>query len=194
MDACRARPGIEQADIQRDAQGDAMKDHFKMLAAYNSWANGVMCDVIATLSDEEYHRQMGAFFGSINRTLNHVLVADHIWLARFAGEAEPYDTIDDLVLFEDFADLREARVRSDGHIEAFVSLLTEDEIKAPFRFRTLKKPLVETMPLGDALAHFFNHHTHHRGQVSTLLTQLGRKTPAMDLLYFQRARPVASAA
>lgn len=163
-----------------------MKDHFRMLAAYNTWANKLMFDCIAQLSEADYHKQMGAYFGSVNRTLNHVLVADQVWLARFNGEVEPYDTLDDLVLYEDFADMREARAKCDGHIEAMVSLLTEADIAAVFRFRTLRKPLVETMPMSHALAHFFNHQTHHRGQVSTLLTQLGLKTPAMDMLYFQR--------
>ncbi|MBL8574950.1 MAG: damage-inducible protein DinB [Hyphomicrobiaceae bacterium] len=163
-----------------------MKDHFRMLAAYNTWANKLMFDCIAQLGEADYHKPMGAYFSSINRTLNHVLVADQVWLARFNGEVEPYDTLDDLVLYEDFADMRGARAKCDGHIEAMVSLLTAEDIAAVFRFRTLRKPLVEAMPMSHALAHFFNHQTHHRGQVSVMLTQLGLKTPAMDMLYFQR--------
>jgi uncharacterized damage-inducible protein DinB len=164
----------------------AMKDHFLMLAAYNRWANNLLLGAVEKLDDEQYHKNVGAYFGSIHATLNHVLVADHVWLARFAGEADPYDTLDDVIIHDTFADLKEAREKEDGRIIAMVQMMSEADLSATFRFRTLRKPLVEAMPTSHALAHFFNHHTHHRGQVSVMLTQFGLKTPAMDMLYFQR--------
>lgn len=163
-----------------------MKDFFLMHAAYNKWANDLVLGAVGELDDAQYHRDVGAFFGSIHATLNHVLVADHVWLARFAGEPEPYDTLDDIILYDTFADLKEARAKEDGRIIAMVQMMSEADLSATFRFRTLRKPLVEAMPTSHALAHFFNHHTHHRGQVSVMLTQFGLKTPAMDMLYFQR--------
>ncbi|TIT27996.1 MAG: damage-inducible protein DinB, partial [Mesorhizobium sp.] len=65
-----------------------MKQHFMMFAAYNQWANGRIYEAAADLVDEEFERDVGAFFGSMAGTLNHLLAADRIWMKRFTGEGD----------------------------------------------------------------------------------------------------------
>ena len=162
-----------------------MKDHFQMFANYNRWANGRLYDAARHLDEDAYHRDMGAFFGSLNGTLNHILVGDLIWMARFTGESEAPTALD-TVLYDDREELREARMVEDARIVAFVERLEEADLTAPLRYHSLVHAAVVEQTLGSALAHFFNHQTHHRGQAHCLLSQLGMTPPPLDLVYFQR--------
>ena len=92
--------------------------HFRMLARYNALANRRLYEACARLGDAERKKERPAFFGSIHGTLNHVLVGDRIWLARFGGEETPSTGLD-AVLYEDFDELRRAREHEDERIEAF---------------------------------------------------------------------------
>src|SRR5690606_9906926 len=103
------------------------------LARYNTWMNERLYGVAATLSDEERRRDRGAFFRSIYGTLNHLLVADRIWLGRFRSEAVEDGCIGpggirslDQELCESFEDLRRERSHTDAELSAWVSELTED--------------------------------------------------------------------
>lgn len=162
-----------------------MKASFAMLAGYNAWANARVYDAAAALGDAEYRADRGAFFKSVHGTLNHLLVADRIWMRRFTGEGEAPSRLD-AILFEDFAELRAARVREDERIAAYVEGLGEAALAGRFRYRTIVNPADVEQPLAPALVHFFNHQTHHRGQVHALLTGLGREAPSLDLILFQR--------
>src|SRR5690606_24633564 len=88
-------------------QEQSMHRHFQMLADYNRWANICIYDACFQLSDEQLRTDKGAFFGSVHRTLNHILVADRIWLKRITGRGDAPDRLD-TVLFEDFDGLRMA--------------------------------------------------------------------------------------
>ncbi|MCC2112808.1 MAG: DinB family protein, partial [Hyphomicrobiales bacterium] len=132
-----------------------MKQHFNMFAHYNRWANGRLYDAVRHLDDDGFHRDMGAFFGSVCGTLNHILVADLIWLSRFTGEGEAPDALD-IVLYESLEELRDARMKEDERIVAFIERLDNAEIAANFRYRGVTKTIVVEQPLGSALAHFFN--------------------------------------
>jgi uncharacterized damage-inducible protein DinB len=85
-----------------------MKKHFMMFAAYNQWANGRVYDAAALLSEEEYRRDMGAFFKSMMGTLNHIVAGDRIWLKRFTGEGEAPTALN-AIIQSDFAKLRVIR-------------------------------------------------------------------------------------
>jgi uncharacterized damage-inducible protein DinB len=65
-----------------------MKPHFAMMARYNAWANVRVYAEVRAVSDESYRKDVGAFFGSLHVTLNHLLVTDRIWMRRFTGEGE----------------------------------------------------------------------------------------------------------
>ena len=132
------------------------------------------------------------FFGSIINTLNHMLVGDIIWLQRFALHQVHFPTLDyvralqppvslDTVLYSDFNILKEHREKVDSVINLFVSEPTDAALSQPLSYKNTKG-LAFNKNFGHILQHFFNHQTHHRGQVSTLLYQQGIDVGVTDLL------------
>lgn len=164
-----------------------MQAHFAMFAGYNAWANERLYRAAAEVPGEEYRRDHGAFFRSLHGTLNHVLVADRIWMRRFTGTGEAPTSLD-AILFEAFEPLRAARSEEDARIVGYVAGLRAGALAGAIRYRRASTPEEIVQPLGPALAHFFNHQTHHRGQAHMLLTRiLGRERgPPLDLMHFQR--------
>ena len=164
-----------------------MQRYFAMFAAYNRWANARLYDAVAKVSGADYRADRGAFFGSLNGTLNHLLVTDRIWMRRFTGHG-PQPTRLNEILFDTLPALREARRAEDERILAYVEGLDDAALAGTITYRTITKPTDITQPLTPALAHLFNHQTHHRGQAHTLLTIVGGRdaAPPLDLLYFQR--------
>ena len=158
---------------------DALVRNFRMLARYNALANRRLYEACARLSETERKKRRPAFFGSIHGTLNHLMVGDRIWLARFSGE-EVSSTNLNAILYEDFAELREAREEEDSRIEAFAAGIDERFLKGTIRYvnnegTNLKDPIELLM------THFFNHQTHHRGQVHDMLSQTNVSPPVLDL-------------
>jgi uncharacterized damage-inducible protein DinB len=163
-----------------------MKQHFQMFAAYNKWANGRIYDAAAELPAVEFERNMGAFFKSMMGTLNHVLVADRVWMKRFTSEGDAPAALD-AILFRDFAKLRAARETEDERIVKWVGSLKEKEFSGRFTYTRLSDMSTHSQRLAPALGHFFNHQAHHRGQAHMILTALGRPSVVLDLAMFQRA-------
>jgi uncharacterized damage-inducible protein DinB len=167
-----------------------MTERYKMLAGYNAWANERLYDAASKLSDADYRADRGAFFKSVHGTLNHLLVADRIWMQRFTSAGEAPDRLD-AILFEDFDELRAARRAEDLRISRYCSNLSDELLAGPLRYisyRTITKPTTINQELAPALDHFFNHQTHHRGQIHGLLTAIGGRdfAPSLDLLAYQR--------
>jgi len=162
-----------------------MKAHFRMMAAYNAWANGRLYDAVDRLPEADYRADLGAFFKSVHGTLNHLMVGDILWLARFRGQPNPPLHLDQ-ILHDDRAGLRAARAALDAEIAAFIDTLTEADIQATFTYTMITRPDAVTEPIAPALTHFFNHQTHHRGQAHALLTRLTGAAPALDLIYYLR--------
>jgi uncharacterized damage-inducible protein DinB len=170
-----------------------MLQHFAMMAAYNRWANGLVYDAASSLEPADLVRPTGAFFGSLLGTLNHILVADRIWLKRFTGEGDAPKRLD-TILFDDFAALRAAREAEDERILAWTDSLDEEQLAGRFTYVTATDMRTISQRLAPALAHFFNHQTHHRGQAHMILTTFGSPSLTLDLVYFQRTaegRPFA---
>jgi uncharacterized damage-inducible protein DinB len=170
------------------AEGEArmLKAHFDQLAAYNRWANQRIYADAASLSDEVRKRSAGLFFGSVHGTLNHLLVTDYIWMHRFTGEGAQPERLNQ-ILYEDFCELRAARAQQDDRIFAFVTALEHHD--AVLEYKNSSGKTFQQL-LAPALTHFFNHQTHHRGQVHAGLTIAGIREPAaLDLLVLQRAGP-----
>jgi uncharacterized damage-inducible protein DinB len=160
-----------------------LKAHFDQLAAYNRWVNRRMYNEAATLSDEARKRPAGLFFGSVHGTLNHLLVADYIWMRRFTGDGPQPERLNQ-ILHEDFAALRVAREAEDERIFSFVTGASDYDRTLEYQNSSGK---TFQQALGPALTHFFNHQTHHRGQVHAGLTIAGIREPAsFDLLGLQR--------
>ena len=164
-----------------------LRAHFARSAAYNRWANERLYAAAAELSDAEYRADRGVFFKSVHGTLNHVLVADRIWLARLTGERDFVQPALDATLFETLAALRNARQREDERLVRYVEALDESALAGDLTYRRGNGE-VFTEPLAGVLAHVFNHQTHHRGQAHAALTNLGRRAPELDLLLFLRQR------
>ena len=162
-----------------------MKQHFMMFATYNRWANSRIYEAVADLDEEEFNRDTGAFFGSMMGTLNHVLAADRIWMKRFTGEGDAPATLD-AILCKSFASLRLVREAEDKRIADWVESLAEKAFTGRFTYMTATDMRTISQRLSPALAHFFNHQTHHRGQAHMILTVLGRPSVPLDLIYFQR--------
>ena len=159
--------------------------HYRMFGHYNAWANGRLYDAVARLSNEQYRADRGAFFKSVHGTLNHLLVTDRIWMQRFTGVGEAPNRLD-AILFETFDELRAARETEDRRIADFVDGLDDDRIAGTIKYRRVTSPEQLEQELASALAHWFNHQTHHRGHVHALLTGLVGEAPELDLLFFQR--------
>ena len=162
-----------------------MKEHYRQFAHYNAWANRRLYDAAATLSDDEYRADKGAFFKSMHGTLNHLLATDRIWMQRFTGEGDAPQRLD-AILHDRFDALRQARESEDRRIVAYIESLDEARLAGVIRYRRVSTPDEFVQPLMPALDHWFNHQTHHRGQAHAILTALGRHAPELDLLYFQR--------
>ena len=160
-----------------------LKAHFDQLAAYNRWANRRMYNDAGSLPDEARKRAVGLFFGSVHNTLNHLLVADYIWMRRFTGDGPVPERLNQ-ILYEDFSELRAAREREDERIFNFVTEL--DGYGQSISYQNSSGKTFQ-QKLGPALTHFVNHQTHHRGQVHAGLTIAGIREPAsLDLLGLQR--------
>jgi len=170
-----------------------LKPLMEMMAGYNAWANGRLYDAAAALADADYRANLGAFFGSVHGTLNHLLVADRIWMRRLTGEGEAPAALD-TILFDDFVALRAARETEDARIAGHVASLSETDLAAPFSYRTIVRPAEISQKRGEALLHVFNHQTHHRGQAHALLTRITGAAPSLDLILFQRERGISTVA
>jgi len=162
-----------------------MKQHFSMFAAYNAWANALIYDAAANVGDEALWRDVGLAFSSLGGTLNHILVADRIWLKRFTGQGDAPAALD-TILFGEIGRLREARAAEDQRICDYVADLSTDDLRGRFSYLTVTDMRTISQRLAPALAHFFNHQTHHRGQAHAALTRLTGKAPSLDLSAFQR--------
>jgi uncharacterized damage-inducible protein DinB len=150
------------------------------MAAYNQWMNEKIYACAAELTDEERKRDMGAAFRSIHITLNHLLLADQAWMQRFRGETVTLKALDQ-ELYSDFEELRAARAALDREIAAWAEGLTEEVAASTFRFYSVAYQKEWAVSMWVLVAHVFNHQTHHRGQITTLLFQLGKDPGVTDL-------------
>jgi uncharacterized damage-inducible protein DinB len=157
------------------------------MAEYNAWANARLYRMANELPDELYRKDVGAYFKSLHGTLNHLLATDLIWLRRLSGAGEQPKRLDEIVR-DDLRSLTHARVQEDARLLQLVSGLDEAQLDEPFAFRTSNgKP--NALKRREALAHLFNHQTHHRGQAHAILTSVGVREPdSLDLLVLLRER------
>lgn len=160
------------------------RDIYLTFGRYNRWANERLYAAAADLDAADWRADRGVFFRSVCGTLNHIMVADRLWMARLTGVPAPRLALD-TVLHEDRAELTSARRAEDARIIDFVTALPEERLLGTLRYANIKGEVFE-QPLALVLSHMFNHQTHHRGQVHTLLTQSTGKTPELDLIYFMR--------
>jgi uncharacterized damage-inducible protein DinB len=172
-------------------------DHYQALARYNAWMNEKLYATAARIPDAERRRDVGAFFRSIHGTLNHLLLTDRAWLWRFTPDPRVAESRDaagnpiemtgrlDQELYADFEQLRRERGRTDADIIAFAAALTPERLVEEMTYRTTAG-VEQRHVRWWAVSHFFNHQTHHRGQVTTLLMQVGHDPGVTDLIALLR--------
>ena len=156
-------------------------EYCKRFARYNRWQNQSLYAAAATLADGTRKRNMGAFFKSIHGTLNHLLVADSLWLSRLDSQPCAVTSLDE-ELYGDFDELRKQRGFADDRLDRVVAALTDEKLAGNLTYRRISGNQDEmTTPLTLVFMHLFNHQTHHRGQVTTLLMQCGVNVGVTDL-------------
>jgi uncharacterized damage-inducible protein DinB len=156
-----------------------MVEHFQMLARYNRLANERVFEACAGLASGEFECQRFGSFGSIQRTLNHILLSDQVWMSRFVGAPSSIARVDG-VPFPELADLRAARQGEDERIAAYAGGLTPETIGSVLTYKNLAG--VEWRdPMYMLLGHMFNHQTHHRGQAHVMLSQAGVTGLSLDI-------------
>lgn len=165
---------------------------FAALAQYNHWMNEKLYAACAKLPEGQFAADRGAFFGSLAGTLNHLVLADTIWLQRFAAHPARFDALDPIralpsptTLMQDapppLQALWERRQLIDAAINGWISELRAEHLDQVLHYRRLNGDAYAKR-FGSVLMHFFNHQTHHRGQASTLLFQAGVDIGETDLL------------
>lgn len=157
-------------------------DYFQRLSQYNCWMNERLFDLCSTIPDAVRKEDRGAFFRSIHGTLNHILLADKLWLGRFKYQPFEFSSLAQ-ELFAEFEDLYQERQKTDQEIITWANSLSEEQLAAPLRFISATKRRECVYPLWHPATHFFNHQTHHRGQITTLLSQCGYDAGVTDLLW-----------
>ncbi|WP_029058834.1 DinB family protein [Stappia stellulata] len=149
-------------------------------ARYNTWMNGKLYAACADLDDATRKADRGAYFKSLHGTLDHILLGDRIWMNRFTGNDYPRTAIG-THLFSDFEALAAARRAMDAEIEVFATGLTPDWLARPLIWTSGLDGTTRSQPGWLLVSHLFNHQTHHRGQATTLLSQLGVDIGSTDL-------------
>lgn len=170
----------------------ALLEQIKLFAEYNRWMNERLCDAAAALSEDSLHADSGAYFKSIIGTLNHLLVGDILWLGRFHPHADRYTALSaiaarekpasfDQILHADIEALRADRYTMDSSIVAWSQQIAEGDLERPLIYRNMRGDTIRKN-FGSLVLHLFNHQTHHRGQLTTLLAQAGVRFEPTDLV------------
>lgn len=171
-----------------------MQDYFASLARYNLWATRRLYEQIDVLPEADYREDTGLFFRSIHGTLNHLLVAgDRVWYRRFAEGVSPQGVQLSDELETERSALKDALLRSAERWCVLLGRLTAAQFSGSIAYTTMRgTPVV--LPLAATLGHVFNHGTHHRGQITAVLTARGHTSPELDWVYMlqQEAAPSAS--
>lgn len=169
----------------------SMKENFELLARYNRWMNEKVYAAAARMPRADLHADRGAFFGSVFGTLNHLLVADTLWMKRFAKHDARFASLRFMAslptpvslaqhLYPEFAELKRARTSMDEVIIALSLEATDADYESPLTYANTSGQ-VFTRRLAPLMQHVFNHQTHHRGQITTLFSQAGIDVGVTDL-------------
>lgn len=156
--------------------------HAHTMARYNRWQNHSLTNAASALSDEARRLDRGAFFGSIARTFNHLLWDDRLWLARFGGEPKPERSIrpelETPAIWDEFLALRLAL---DAEIIAWADMLDHSALSGETVWHPDGGDFEMRKPTWLCITHFFNHQTHHRGQIHAMITSAGGTPEPTDL-------------
>ena len=170
----------------------SLLSNLQLMSQYNQWMNQKLYQTAKKLGDAEIEQDRGAFFGSILGTLNHIYVADIIWLRRFANHTIKYSSLDRLPELSSYRDLRQTvasniddlallRQELDAIIVSWCQELKPEDLASNLQYTDTKNnPYRKNF--GQLIHNLFNHQTHHRGQTTTLISQQGLDVGVTDWL------------
>ena len=162
----------------------------RTLFAYDAWANRRMLEACATLSPDQFTRDLGSSFRSVRDTLAHILGAQWIWLERFRGRSPV--TLPGGESYADLAALRARWTQFESELLSYVNGLSAADLERSFDYRDLKGNAHRNV-LWQTLQHLANHGSYHRGQVTTMFRQLGAKPVGTDMIGFYREQSAQAA-
>jgi uncharacterized damage-inducible protein DinB len=156
------------------------REYCDLMARYNQWINTRLYAVCGAFSDGERRRDRGAFFGSMHGTLNHLLWGDRVWFGRLIDvpctvPAFGADT------FDDFDELAHERRATDRSLLEWTAGVAPEMLASTIEYQSRVDGKTRRLPAAIAVVHLFNHGTHHRGQLTTLIKQAGADPGATDL-------------
>lgn len=160
-------------------------EQIRQLFEYNAWANRRSMAAAENLTAEQFTKPMGSSFSSVRDTLAHIYGAEWIWLERFQGRSP--SALPNVTLFADVRTLRETWAVHEERLLVFTAGLSQADLHRKMEYKTLHFG-VYSNPLWQSMLHVVNHGTYHRGQVTTLLRQLGAQPILLDLMHFYRER------
>ena len=164
-------------------------EEIRQLYDYNSWANRRSLGAAEKLNVEQFTRQMGSSFSSVRDTLAHIYGAEWVWLERFQRRSP--SALPSINQFSDVQTLRETWLELEERMLSFVSGITQTDLDRILEYKTFKFGIYSN-PLWQSMLHVINHGTYHRGQVTTMLRQLGAQPVLLDLMHFYRERATAA--
>lgn len=160
------------------------KDYVLMMARYNAWQNNQLRHIVKDMDMAELTLDRGAFFGSIFATLNHILFADRLWMARWCNDV-PAPAPD--VVHTEFTPTigvwDAERFRLDGRIRIWAQTLSNMDLREEVEWTSKAMGKTFVQPMGMCAVHVFNHQTHHRGQISQMLNAAGIAPPVSDVAF-----------
>jgi uncharacterized damage-inducible protein DinB len=168
---------------------DVTLQDLQTLLDYHYWARDRLLEALAPLSAEQYTRDMGSSFKSIRDTSAHIYSSEWAWYSRWQGTSPTAQLPPDQ--FPDVASLRSAWAAQERKTRAFVDGLGEEGVTRLFDFTLLSGQLGSAV-FWQMLQHLVNHASYHRGQITTMLRQMGaRPAQSMDMIAFHRSRTQA---
>ncbi|HVT36051.1 MAG TPA: DinB family protein [Nevskiaceae bacterium] len=164
-----------------------MKKHVELMCGWHVWAIERFFACVDAASDADYRRDSGLYFKSIHGSVNHMLLVERLWRGRLTGNVIVFDGLD-YEIEQDRAKLKSLVLESAKMWRPYVQSLSDAEFHGLLQYKNMAGQAMSLPRI--ALVHtMFTHGAHHRGQVTTVLTQMGLKTPELDYPYFLAALP-----
>ncbi|MDF3821601.1 DinB family protein [Leptospira sp. 96542] len=159
-----------------------MNNFFIQTNQFHLWATKRLFKTLNDVSLEDYKKNCGLFFLSIHGTLNHLLVAERIWFGRFSGSAYNAKSLAEEVE-PDRKKLEQLIYEIFERWEIFLKEVPKERWNEIFEYKTMRG-FEAKLPFAHTIQHVQNHRTHHRGQITAALTNLGYECPELDYVYF----------
>ena len=160
------------------------KEYVVYMARYNAWQNKQLRDIFRNIDEPVLRQERGAFFGTIFATLNHILFADSLWMSRWCGDvAAPKEGVDHTAFTPTISVWDAERFRMDGRIRIWAETLSNIDLCGTEEWHSKAEGKAMQQPKAVCIASLFNHQTHHRGQISQMLSAAGIAPPVSDIIF-----------